>query len=130
MYLLSYNVTTKQFTEVRFACFLSGGFITATIVNPPERKLAKGTSVQRPKWPRNRNHVCTTKSRTGYLDWNQSTLKASLENVTKMRPKVLHWKPFYHLANIKWLETPNNFFLGRNGLEHSAVENFCRFIMK
>jgi hypothetical protein len=26
---------------VRFASFLSGGFITAIVVNPPERKLAK-----------------------------------------------------------------------------------------
>ena len=34
--------------EVRFANFLSSGFITAIVVNPPERKLAKRTSVQ---WP-------------------------------------------------------------------------------
>ena len=34
-------------TEVRFACFFSGGFITATVVNPPESKLAKRTYV---KW--------------------------------------------------------------------------------
>ena len=33
-------------TEVRFASFLSGGFITANVVNPLERKLAKCTSVQ------------------------------------------------------------------------------------
>ena len=32
--------------EVRFASFLSGGFITAIVVNPPERKLVKRTSVQ------------------------------------------------------------------------------------
>ena len=30
-------------TEVRFAIFFSGGFITAIVVNPPERKLAKRT---------------------------------------------------------------------------------------
>ena len=35
-----------QCTEVHFASFLSGGFITAIVVNPPERKLAKNTSVQ------------------------------------------------------------------------------------
>jgi hypothetical protein len=35
-----------QCTEVRFAIFFSGGFITAIVVNPPERKLAKYTSVQ------------------------------------------------------------------------------------
>jgi hypothetical protein len=31
---------------VHFASFLSGGFITAIVVNPPERRLAKRTSVQ------------------------------------------------------------------------------------
>ena len=36
----------KQCTEVRFANFLSVGFITAILVNLPERKLAKHTSVQ------------------------------------------------------------------------------------
>ena len=30
--------------EVRFASFLYGGFITAIVVNLPERKLAKRTS--------------------------------------------------------------------------------------
>ena len=33
-------------TEVHFACFLSGGIITAIVVNLPEKKLAKRTSVQ------------------------------------------------------------------------------------
>ena len=33
-------------TEVRFASFLSVGFITAIVVDPPERKLTKHTSVQ------------------------------------------------------------------------------------
>ena len=37
---------SKQCTEVRFASFLSSGFIIAIVVNPPERKLAKYTSVQ------------------------------------------------------------------------------------
>ena len=35
-----------QCTEVRFASFLFGGFITAIVVNPPERKLAIRTSMQ------------------------------------------------------------------------------------
>ena len=35
-----------HYTEVCFASFLSGGFITAIVVNPLERKLGKGTSVQ------------------------------------------------------------------------------------
>ena len=33
-------------TEVRFASFLSGGFITSIVVDSQERKLAKRTSVQ------------------------------------------------------------------------------------
>ena len=32
-------------TEVRFASFLSGGSITAILVNPPESKVVKRTSV-------------------------------------------------------------------------------------
>ena len=35
-----------QCTKVRFASLLSGGFTTMTVINPPERKLAKRTSVQ------------------------------------------------------------------------------------
>ena len=34
-----------QCTEVRFASFLSGGFTTMTVMNPPEKKLEKRTSV-------------------------------------------------------------------------------------
>ena len=36
----------RWYTEVRFASFLSGGFITAIVVKPPERKLAKRTSME------------------------------------------------------------------------------------
>jgi hypothetical protein len=36
----------NQCTEVRFASLLSGGFTTMAVINPPERKLAKRTSVQ------------------------------------------------------------------------------------
>ena len=36
----------RQCTEVHFASFLSGRFITAIVVNPPEKKLAKHTSMQ------------------------------------------------------------------------------------
>ena len=33
-------------TEVRFASLHSGGFTTMAVINPPERKLAKRTSVR------------------------------------------------------------------------------------
>ena len=36
----------NQYTEVRFASFLPGGFTTMAVINPPERKLEKRTSVQ------------------------------------------------------------------------------------
>ena len=39
------SVKWMQYTEMRFASFLSDGFITAIEVNPPERKLAKRISV-------------------------------------------------------------------------------------
>ena len=32
-------------TEVRFTSFLSGGFTTMAVINPPKRKLAKRMSV-------------------------------------------------------------------------------------
>ena len=35
----------RQCTEVRFASLLSGGFTTMAVMNPPESKLAKRTSV-------------------------------------------------------------------------------------
>jgi hypothetical protein len=35
-----------QCTEVRFASFLSGRFTSMEVINPPESKLAKRTSVQ------------------------------------------------------------------------------------
>ena len=36
---------TMQCTEVRFTSFLSGVFTTMVVINPPERKLAKRTSM-------------------------------------------------------------------------------------
>ena len=33
-------------TVVRFASFLSSGFTTVAVINPPKRKLAKRTSVE------------------------------------------------------------------------------------
>ena len=36
---------SEHCTEVHFSSFLSGGFTTMAVINPPERKLAKRTSV-------------------------------------------------------------------------------------
>ena len=38
-------ITLNHCTEVRFASFLSGGFTTTAVINPPERKLSKRNSV-------------------------------------------------------------------------------------
>ena len=43
------DLKMEQCTEVRFASFLSGGFITVALINPPESKLEK------------RIYVCTGK---------------------------------------------------------------------
>ena len=40
------NWIVDRSTEMRFASFFSGGFITTIVVNQPERKLAKRTSVR------------------------------------------------------------------------------------
>ena len=49
--IIEWSLTSHQvsqlnhFTEVRFASFLSGGFTTMAVINPPKRKLEKRTSV-------------------------------------------------------------------------------------
>ena len=50
---------------MRFASFLSGGFTTMAVINPPERKLAKRTSVDWVKKSvqiRNLDLECTLKN--------------------------------------------------------------------
>ena len=42
--------SAAQCTAVRFASFLSSGFTIMAVINPPERKLAKRTSVQWTDW--------------------------------------------------------------------------------
>ena len=43
-FLLSIEIF-KHCTEVRFSSFLSGRFTTMAVMNPPEKKLKKRTSV-------------------------------------------------------------------------------------
>ena len=40
-----YNPVTLHCTEMRFASLFSGGFTTIAVINQPERKLAKRSSV-------------------------------------------------------------------------------------
>ena len=43
---MNIQVEAMHVTEVRFDNFLSGGSTTMAVINPPERKLAKRTSLQ------------------------------------------------------------------------------------
>ena len=61
------NDSVPQCTEVRFASLLSGGFITAIVVNPPERKLAKRTIVH---CQGNINPESLRKMYSGTLKWH------------------------------------------------------------
>ena len=78
---------------MRFASFLSGGFVTATVVNPMERKLVKRTSVQ-------------------WSDFEIVLIKQDLclycTDIGNMCPKV--WKSIFSLLSYqknrpKWLKT-------------------------
>ena len=47
MHIITIHIACNLSSEVRFASFLSGGFTTTmAVINPPERKLAKRTSVK------------------------------------------------------------------------------------
>ena len=65
------RVWLDQCTELRFASFLSGGFITANLVNPPEMKLAKRTSVQ---WYKDQNSPFDNRFGHGGLTYCYSNL--------------------------------------------------------
>ena len=43
---MQFSPATVHCTEVRFVSFLFGGFTTMAVINPPENKLAKRTSVR------------------------------------------------------------------------------------
>ena len=43
---MPYGLVNNLNTEVGFASFLSSGLTTMTVINPPERRLAKRISVQ------------------------------------------------------------------------------------
>ena len=51
----------RKCSEVHFTSFVSGGFITTIVVNPPERKLAKGTFVHCRSLNILENHVIVNK---------------------------------------------------------------------
>jgi hypothetical protein len=52
---MNWKVKSVPNTGLRFASFFSGGFITAIVVNPQEKKLGKWTSVH---WTDSKNLLC------------------------------------------------------------------------
>ena len=88
------DLLLQHCTEVRFASLLSGGFITAIAVNPPEKKLANQTSVR----------FRAVKKRI------QQVLRAYCPNIycvpvyiTSLRAGNLFW--LFHLASTtKWVQ--------------------------
>ena len=94
-------------TEVRFAIFLSGGFTTMAVINPPERKLAKRTSVH-----------CTDQKATliYFLNYEQS----------HQRWKILIFKVIFQYQNH--LNTSKNGFIFEY---QSRKHNFyhCHFLI-
>ena len=77
-------------TEVRFASFLSGEFITAIAANPPERKLAKRISVHRFK------SAILEKLKIAWFNLSQAGSVFSTQNVfsKKNGPIELHKTTF------------------------------------
>ena len=71
-------------TEVGFASFLSGGFTTMAVINPPEKKLVKRTSV-----------LCIETKLPQNLDKNINSLLIPPKNPPpKKLPKIILPKNF------------------------------------
>jgi hypothetical protein len=85
-------------TEVRFDSFLSGGFITAIVVNPPERKLAKSTSVH---WMNESVPVCFPLLDNRVDIWSQLV---PLKKQIKRFPNSNHQTPNEYLSNHRHQE--------------------------
>ena len=95
--------TVNQRTEVRFASFLSSGF--TTVINPPERKLAKHTSVQCPHWAcwQEYGHSGGTQGRLG-VERHQLCLKdTSLSAKWHRQAAVGHWISLCLWSVVGWL---------------------------
>ena len=68
-------------TEVRFASFFSGGFITMAVINPPESKLAKRTSVHCDRYQNNHNKNATE------WHWFHTSEICGLSTIINFTPK-------------------------------------------
>ena len=85
---IMHKCIATQRTEVHFSCLLSGGFTNMAVINPPERKLAKRTSVH---WT---GHYFTEKSNPPnsikkLLCWIKG-LRYQFLNLTKTQYKLVN----------------------------------------
>ena len=98
--------TQFQCSEVRFARFLSAGFTTMAVLNPPERKLAKRTSVYCTASFYNRYlHKVKSWSSEGNLISSQHTLRSQIEGYTRL----LIFRNFSPLPAVIWASLFINF---------------------
>ena len=61
-------------TEVRFASFLSGEITTTAVINPPDRKLAKHTSVQKLPFCKLRPYLSKSLKSTAVIIFNHKLI--------------------------------------------------------
>ena len=76
-----FNGVLIHCTEVRFASFLSSGFTTMAVINLPERKQAKRTSVQCSYNLHAFKYECNQKNLRGFLDDLKMQILADLDRV-------------------------------------------------
>ena len=94
------NQNTDHCTEVRFASFLSGGFITAILVNPPERKQAKRNYLQ---------SMFNKKGLSCRIGRNVPSLKPTkIVCIVKSLHDVNTWSMFWSTVNIALGKGPIN----------------------
>ena len=104
--IIHQNRKTMHCTEVRFASFLAVGFITAIIVNPAKRKLAKCTSVQCLGW---KNSIFKYKKRYTFSTFSCRFLNPNyffkielFQFVISEKPVGTSWKVVTLLQKLFW----------------------------
>ena len=94
---------------MRFASFLSGGFITAIVVNPPERKLAKGT--------RNLNSLSLIVNK----GWKMEYFNYSCEKKGMVFTTITRWSVIYFFSDWFLQDTcSHNWLLHRLFLKNTT----------
>jgi hypothetical protein len=119
--IFNLNYNFDHCTELRFASFFSGGYITAIVVNSPERKFAKRTSVHctDKKWTKTffispANIIKgADKKKLGAFSEKEvlQILKLSKSFINKKKsPKLIFLNFTLKIRNLQFLADPLNLF--------------------